>query len=326
MKYAIYYYTEKGKGIANFLKHYCQEYSCRVVLRNNNKEIESDFQNAKAIIFISACGIAVRTIAPYVKDKFTDPAVVCMDDNANNIISLLSGHIGQANKLTKKLAKTLNSNAIITTATDINNRFSVDEWAKDNNLIISNRKIAKLISAKILENDIGFYSNFPVDGKLPNGLISKSNGEYGIVINDYETDIFDITLTLLPRNLVVGIGCRKDKTKIEIEEVVTNAFFEAQLDIRRISNIVSIDIKSKEKGLLEYAKSIQAPINFFSASTLKKAIGKFTDSDFVQSTVGVGNVCERCVSIATDKNILTKKFAMNGVTVAIGETNWRGEF
>ena len=90
------------------------------------------FSSSDALIFVGACGIAVREIAPYVRDKRTDPAVVCIDERARFAISLLSGHIGGANALTAELAEALGATPVITTATDVNGRFSVDAWAAQN--------------------------------------------------------------------------------------------------------------------------------------------------------------------------------------------------
>ena len=104
-----------------------------------------------AIIFVGATGIAIRSIAPYVKDKFSDPAVLVIDELGRYVISLLSGHVGGANELAEYIGGALGATPIITTATDINGAFAVDVFAKKHNLIISSRKLAKDVSAALLD-------------------------------------------------------------------------------------------------------------------------------------------------------------------------------
>ena len=109
------------------------------------------FAWADALVFVGAAGIAVRSIAPYVRDKRTDPAVLCVDELGQFVIPLLSGHIGGANALARRLAAALDAVAVVTTATDVNHKFSVDAWAAENGLFIGSMAAAKAVSAAILE-------------------------------------------------------------------------------------------------------------------------------------------------------------------------------
>lgn len=118
------------------------------------------FSAMDALIFVGACGIAVREIAPYVKSKKTDPAVLCIDEAGRFVIPLLSGHIGGANALAVELAEKLNATAIVTTATDVRGKFSVDAWAARHGCVISDMGLAKAVSAAILEEDIPLCSQF----------------------------------------------------------------------------------------------------------------------------------------------------------------------
>lgn len=114
-----------------------------------SQSTEKWFSRADALVFFSAAGIAVRCIAPFVKDKFTDPAVIVIDEGGNYCISLLSGHVGGANRLCRILAGESGAIPVITTATDTQGRFSVDEFAVENGLHIHSREIAKRISAAV---------------------------------------------------------------------------------------------------------------------------------------------------------------------------------
>lgn len=109
------------------------------------------FAERGAIIFISACGIAVRAVAPHLKGKERDPAVVALDESGAYVIPLLSGHLGGANALARRTAGITGGKAVITTATDINGVPAIDEWARERCCAIENLSAAKIISASALE-------------------------------------------------------------------------------------------------------------------------------------------------------------------------------
>lgn len=138
------------------------------------------FSSADALIFIGACGIAVREIAPYLASKKTDPAVLCIDEKMQFVIPLLSGHIGGANDLARRLAAALGASAVITTATDVNGKFAVDAWAAKNECAISSMLLAKRVAAEILERDVPLVSDFPIKGVLPGGIVEKRTVRWGL--------------------------------------------------------------------------------------------------------------------------------------------------
>ena len=276
------------------------------------------FLRSDLILFVASCGIAVRKIAPFIKDKCTDPAVVCVDESGQFVIPLLSGHIGGANGYAKKVAKTLNAICVVTTATDIEGRFSVDSWAKKQGFIIDDMIMAKAVSAQILEKDIPLLSEFDICSALPNGVISGTNGEIGIYVGIKRETPFDKTLRIITPVLHLGIGCRKGIQKETIGELVEKVLLENNIDKRSIKCAASIDIKSDETGLLDYCKENNLDITFYSAEKLNGAKGEFTASAFVKDITGVDNVCERAAIVGAD-NLVVKKTAANGVTVAIAQ-------
>ena len=141
------------------------------------------FRQVDAMVFVGACGIAVRAIAPHVRDKRTDPAVLAVDETARFVIPLLSGHIGGANALARRLGEALGAVPAVTTATDVNGRFSVDTWAAEKGLFIDGMAQAKAVSAAILEGPVPLASDFPVDGPLPSGVAPGEAGPVGICIS-----------------------------------------------------------------------------------------------------------------------------------------------
>ena len=284
------------------------------------------FAKQDALIFVGACGIAVRAIAPYVKDKTADPAVVVMDEKGNYAISLLSGHMGGANELARNIAGLVGAEPVITTATDLNQQFAVDEWAKKNHLQLGSMKIAKDISAAVLRGEpIGVASDFPIIGQLPGQLQyaaengnSETNTHIGFKLSVHEEDgPFEKTLHLIPKALTVGIGCRKGIALETVEELFNRVLTENKISPRSIEKICSIDLKKDEAALNQLAEKLGIPLQVFSAEELEKVPGEFTSSDFVRQTTGVGNVCERAAVLGNQGQLIIKKQAWNGVTIAM---------
>ena len=214
---------------------------------------------------------------------------------------------------------------MITTATDINKRFSVDAWAARNGYEIASLNRAKAVSAAILEQDIPLQCDYPIMTKLPGGVIPGDSGAVGIRISVYRDEPFERTLRLIPRILHLGIGCRKGTDISVIRETVDTVLKENNIDHRAVKCVASIDLKAEEAGLLAYCQEEKLPMTFYSNQELKAVPGEFTPSVFVQSITGVDNVCERAALIGA-KKMIVKKTARNGVTVALAEEHWEVHF
>ncbi|MBQ1375701.1 MAG: cobalamin biosynthesis protein [Clostridia bacterium] len=277
------------------------------------------FFDMDALIFIGSCGIAVRCIAPYVSDKRTDPAVIVADELGRFVIPILSGHIGGANALSERIAEIIRAVPVITTATDINGRFSPDEWAMKNGFIIDDISLSKTVSAAVLEGDVPVACDFPVKGAYPAGICEGRSGGTGILIS-YKTGEkpFSKTLRLIPRVLHVGVGCKKGTSAEAIEAAVESVFKAHAIDMRAIKQFSTIDIKGNEAGLLEYCRKAGKPLVTYTAGELSSLSGEFSSSDFVKSVTGVDNVCERAAMMGA-KALIVKKTACGGVTVAVAE-------
>lgn len=273
------------------------------------------FAQNSELIFVCSCGIAVRAIAPHVRSKTTDPAVLVVDEQGRHVIPLLSGHIGGANALSNFLAAQLGAEPVITTATDLSGKFAVDSWAVQNGFLLSSLCNAKAVSAAILEENIPFCSDFPVS-KLPDGLVFGENGTVGICLTPTLREPFDRTLRLIPKCLHIGVGCRKNTSKAAISQAVLGALDRMKLDPRAVKTVASIDLKAHEPGLLDFCREQGFPVCFYTADELRAVPGDFTSSAFVQKVTGVDNVCERAALLGADHLIL-KKTAENGVTLAI---------
>ena len=271
------------------------------------------FREADALIFVGACGIAVRGIAPHVRDKTTDPAVVSVDELARFVIPLLSGHIGGANALALELAEKLGAVAAVTTATDVNGKFSVDAWASERGLFLSDMKAAKAVSAAILEGPVPLKSDFPVRGTLPPGIVPGEAGPVGICISWRRQTPFETTLLLVPPVIRLGIGCRRGTPEAAIAAAADAAL--TGLAPEAVAGVATIELKKDEPGLLAFCRERGWPVEFYTASQLAAAEGDFTPSDFVRRTVGVDNVCERAAVLGGGRLVI-QKTAGHGVTVA----------
>lgn len=305
---------------------YAEQANLKPMLPDHNYACQEAFAHCQTIVFVGACGIAVRTIAPFIKNKQVDPAVLSVDERGNFVIPLLSGHIGGANELARCLAVKLDGQACVTTATDVNGLFAVDEWAARNNMVLNSLKEAKAFAAALVnQQQVGLYCDegFVIKSQLPQ-LVKLQNGEeealsMGMAITlDKSCKPFPVTVQLLPVVIYLGIGCKRNTPVENIKALVLPELERLHIDRRTIAGIASVDLKKDEQGLLAFARELKVPAMFYSAEELNSLEGDFTPSKFVQSVVGVSNVCERSAVFASKQGtLLLKKTSLNGVTLAI---------
>ena len=279
------------------------------------------FERSDAFVFVCACGIAVRAVTPYLGTKADDPAVIVMDDRGRFVIPVLSGHIGGANRLAEVIAEALGATAVITTATDIGGKFSPDSFAVANDLIITDLKAAKDIAAAVLDDEkIGFSSEYS-HGGLPAELTEFGICRTGIYVgNDRNAQPFDVTLRLVPRNVVLGIGCKKGTPYETIQRAVDQTLERYQTDMRTVSKVATIDLKKNEEGLLAFCEKNGLELITYTAEELMSVSGDFEASDFVLETTGADNVCERSAVLCSGGKLIIRKNAVDGVTVAAAES------
>ena len=331
MNAVIFAFTERGKATARRVAEALGGGEMRAPARlagDGFAAYEGSLQDAAgsafdrdAMVFVGAAGIAVRAIAPHVDSKLSDPAVLCVDEAGAFVIPLLSGHIGGANRLARQLATALGAVPVITTATDINRRFSVDAWAAEHDMIITSMALAKRVSAEILTRDIPFYSDAERPDRLPEGLVWSDEGELGICVSTRDLKPFRDTLLLVPRVLRVGIGCRRGTPAEAIEATIMSVLEKHQLRIEAVRDAATIDVKRDEAGLIACCERHGWPLTFYTAEQLRAVPGSFQPSRFVENAVGVDNVCERAAA-ADGSVLLVSKSALDGVTVAVAAMKW----
>lgn len=302
---------------------------CMVWQRPLNDWAREMFAAMDALIFIGATGIAVRAIAPLVQDKFYDPAVLVMDELGQFCIPLLSGHVGGANELAETISRLIGSQAVITTATDVNHQFAVDVFARKNGLKIADRELAKEISAELLTGrKVGFFTDFLWNGTLPKGLCEGQFRDRNIQITINTDSLKDRSetcsgekdiLRLVPPVIILGIGCRKGTPAGQIQAAIHQLLKEQNLHPLSIAAVATIDLKKEEPGLLAAAETLQIPVICYSSEELAAVPGDFTESAFVKQITGVGNVCERAALKAARERggyLVCHKTVYDGVTVA----------
>ena len=318
---------------------------------------EAFAQGCDGIVFVGACGIAVRAVAPYVASKMHDPAVVCVDEAGRWAISLLSGHVGGANDLARRIARIVGATPVVTTATDVRGVFAIDEWAARCGLVIANPQLIKRVSGALLEGGhIGVRVGRQVSltGKLPAGFVREEYAGDTDSAGD-TNDAGDIrkpcpaeaapahdsadtaralhahvhigpelpgesdpdTLHLITRNAVVGVGCRRGCEPATLQDSVETALASLGLAPEAVSTLATIDLKAAEPAVVKLAAKHDWRLRTFSAQALAAQGGDFASSEFVLTHVGVDNVCERALACCGAARVLNKQ-AHQGTTVAVG--------
>lgn len=341
---------------------------------------------ADAIIFVGATGIAVRAIAPFIRGKSVDPAVLVIDEAGRYVIALLSGHLGGANALARTAASLIEAEPVITTATDAESAFAVDTFAKENGFLLTDLRKAKAVSAKVLRGEkLRIYSDIPMErlvqrpGRHEAELIPVQDIDHADIIISYRTHILkpaagpdadasarladaaetqdpeypkpahseartdavrvqpltgrdqgasadvsasgSIGLRLIAKRIHVGLGARKGVTQAEVAAAVATCLEDAGIDPRAVADLVSIDLKKQEAGILAYSYERGVPFVTYTAEELRTVEGAFAGSRFVQSVTGVANVCERAAAFAAGRNghaeVLVHKTIHGNVTTAV---------
>lgn len=287
-------------------------------------------QERNALLFIGACGIAVRAIAPYLTDKLQDAPVLVMDEKGHYVVPILAGHMGGANELAKMLAQGTGAQAVITTATDLNQKFAVDVFAKENGFLISPKDGIAKISAKILAGEAVTVS---VETGHGSGFFERNGlrevpyppiGYTDMVVTG-ENRAFDASVTLRPKEYILGFGCKKGKSADEIARFVEEKMEEYQIEPAQIFALASISQKKEEEGIREWCRGEGVRFLTYTAEELREIAGDFTQSSFVMDKVGVDNVCERAALKAsgTGGKLIVKKYAGQGMTLAVAKREWK---
>ena len=306
--------------------------------------VEDIFDKYEYILFIMATGIVVRTIAPLVTSKFSDPAILVTDEKGSNIISLLSGLMGGANEMTLHISDLINSNPVITTATDINKKSSLDMIAKKlNGHIVNFRDNVLDVNAMLVNGDaVGLYidgeynidtrgftvldnsksleSSISSDEELKkinlNTIVVISNKE-NLQIDKYYEDKYRI-IKVTPRDIVIGIGCRRDTESHLLQDSLEDFLIKNNIDINSIKEIGSIEVKKDEKAIIDLSENLNVPFRVLSVEEISQVDYLFEKSEWVKKSVGVYSVAEPVAHLLSDGNVIIEKNKYKGITFSVG--------
>lgn len=321
--------------------------------------IERIMRDYDQVLFIMAMGIVVRMIAPYIEHKSKDPAIVVIDEAGQHTISLLSGHLGGANEWTRTIALAIDSDPVITTATDVNGLPAPDVWARKEGLVVDDFQTLIAINAAIVAGEIVPYY---IDESLPHGerLVASAKehlGQHSEVYtfnamtsseidthadrsinrhrkNAINSDSFRVVVTdkmitttpnqliLRPKTFAMGIGCRRDTPKNLILDAIQQSLEKQKLSPKSLLTAASVVVKADEIGLLTAVQELGWPIVFFEQDELATVIEEYnlTESTFVKRTIGVGNVCETTALLAAKSHtLIQEKTVYPKTTIAIAQ-------
>lgn len=336
-RYAVWALTPNGAILARTIRERLTNIDCHIPLHMKERgdacagfedlkaRVSSAFWHYEGHIFIMATGIVVRIIAPLIKDKTVDPAVVVLDEKCNHCISLLSGHLGGANELARQIAQIVEAVPVITTATDVNDVPSIDLIAEELNLSIENPDAIKIVNMALLERKT--IEVFDPYGLLKDSLPAATtqqpptSNQPTIYVGDEIKELPPTCLVLRPRILVAGIGCNRGAGKEEIKNFLYDVFRKYRLSVKSICSLATIDIKKDEGGVIELAEEWRLPIMFYSSEELNRVRGLQSPSKLVQRHTGVESVCEGAALLgAKTSKLLVPKQVGKDVTVAVART------
>ena len=324
-------------------KKYSTQKGVTAIKGKLGERVKQVFSNTDAIVAVMATGITVRTIAPLLKSKMYDPAVVCVDVSGKYVISLLSGHYGGANELTKLVALGLGAIPVITTASDILGKQSIDELARKmhctivnpeslvtvNSALVNGKKLAVVMVGNIrVSLDHNEDYTIKTAENMEQAIKIANSFDAGAIISSeplLKNGLLKHVTFLKPKTIVVGIGSRKDAKTEDIVETVKDALKHVCIPLWRVNRLATVEIKKDSQSMLHAAKSLGLNLEFVSLGELGafSHVDLSVDSKIVKEKIGVGGVCEQAALITAGKNakLLLKKTKSKTVTVAVA----RGE-
>lgn len=315
----IFYLNNKGLKLANEI---FQFFPHAKVCKFSQNEVKRSWEDTSALLFIMAAGIVVRTIAPLIKNKKEDPAVLVIDEEGKHVIPLLGGHQARANELATTLATLINATPVITTSSDINNLPALDLWIERCQLFIQNPSILPKIMSKFIENrKIKIYINsdlirVPI---FPDNFQVVKKAEFAdIIITNKKLEVNEEQLILIPRNLVAGLGFHDWITSDEIEEAIKQVFTEEGLYFEALKGVATLEKKAKNEALQEFSRKYGLRVFSYTPEELQEVKG-FSFSPIVERAVGVSSVCEQSTILSSQGRLIVPKRVFKDLTIAVAE-------
>jgi len=324
------YYTNK------FAKGDEEEKGIRLFSGNVRLLVPSLFTSYRGLIFIVSLGAVVRMIAPHVKDKKTDPAVVVIDDKGEHVISVLSGHLGGANELTRQIAHLLQAHPVITTASDVQKTIAVDlfgrsfgwVWESDEKLTpvsaaVVNEQHVAIVQESGEQNwwqyDTPLPANIRVYPTIGAALAAKPAAALVVthrLLTKEEEAILQNGVLYRPKVIVLGIGCNRGTSAEEIETVIRETLTELQFSLKSVKALCTIDLKKDEAGLLEVAQKYGWEFVYYTAEQLNR-VPIEQPSETVFRYTGAYGVSEPAAKLYSGSQLALVKKKSGNVTISV---------
>lgn len=285
-----------------------------------SKKIAELFKASNAIICLFSLGAVIRLISPYLKDKKTDPAVIVIDDKKNFVISVLSGHIGGANRLTEEIAKKIGSVPVVTTAADVNKTIAVDMIGREFGWTIDDESTVTRVSALMVnEEKIGVFQDCGQNwwnAELPRNVVifhdfeeminSDCRGFLIITDREIKGEFLMNSVIYRPKTLVVGIGLHWNTTSSTIKEGVLFCMERFGLSIKSINKFATIRKPQDIVGLIELGREMMLPVEYFERDELSR-INIPNPSDTVKNFEGTASVSEASAVLGSNGKLIVEK-------------------
>ncbi len=285
-----------------------------------SEKIFEIFKNNDAIICLFSLGAVIRLISPHIKDKKTDPAVIVIDDKKKFVISALSGHIGGANELAKKIAEKLQAQPVITTAADVNKTIAVDLVGRDFGWKIEDDSNVTRISAYMVnEEEIGVFQDVGERNwykQLPKNVstystieeLKNSKSKANLIISDkiIEDDLASKSVIYRPPSLVIGIGLHWDTSKETIKDGINDCLEKFKLSSKSMAKLVSIKKSEDVQGLIDAGKEMGIPVEYIEREDLAKVTAP-NPSDTVKAFEGTSSVSEAAAILVSNGKLIVEK-------------------
>ncbi|MBI6550048.1 cobalt-precorrin 5A hydrolase [Xenorhabdus lircayensis] len=294
--------------------------------------VRKSFIQYGALIMVGATGIAIRVIAPLLKDKMNDPAVVVLDEKGQFAISLLSGHMGGANDLAQQIADILGGQAVITTATDVNQLAALDVLSQQIGGEMENfRSSVKTVNQMLVNGKrVGIWwhpaldcekDHYDTRGFIPVTDLNRLPELDALVYVSYGRERLALaipTFKLVPRRIVAGIGCRRGVEAERVTRLLERHLAEHDLDSLALKAIGSVELKKAEPALIHLAEEREIPFQIFSVNQLAQCEQVFPASEFVRKTVGIGCVSQPVAWLMSQGHLVGCTLREQGVTITLG--------
>lgn len=303
--------------------------------------VSENWKQFAAHIFVSASGIAVRAVAPLLRHKAEDPAVLCCPETGAFVLPLVSGHLGGANRLARRAARITGGQALVSTATDLHNLPAFDEVAALEGATVCNPEMLRFLNAALLDGTpIDFVGSEAVYSRYfaetPNiNFVAEAGDKLTVFWNAHNDASGDTCanvcapnrLVILSRTVVLGVGCRKGASPDDLLMAARDLLLRNGISHSQLAAVATCDVKAEEPALCRLAEMLGVPLHCLPALALEP-VGVPTPSDTVRDKVGTPSVAEAAALLVATKQcgagtLTLPKQSLGNMTFAIAQCGFR---